>query len=50
MCVAILVAAAAAAARADVAVMKDVTLGFGEALQHCREQVCPLHCLSIQGP
>lgn len=26
--------------RADVNVMKDVTLGFGEALEKCREEVC----------
>lgn len=25
--------------RGNVDVMKDVTLGFGEALQHCREEV-----------
>lgn len=26
-------------ARGTVEVMKDVTLGFGEALKHCREEV-----------
>lgn len=25
---------------ADVVVMKDVTLGFGQALDKCREEVC----------
>nr|AMP46760.1 general odorant-binding protein 1 [Leguminivora glycinivorella] len=33
----VLTLAAAALAHATVEVMKDVTLGFGEALQHCRE-------------
>lgn len=27
---------------ADVNVMKDVTLGFGQALEKCRDEVCIL--------
>lgn len=34
-----LLAAGLLGAAADVVVMKDVTLGFGEALEHCREEV-----------
>lgn len=26
-------------------VMKDITLGFGEALKHCREEVIIIHCV-----
>lgn len=36
---ALALAALLAAARGSVDVMKDVTLGFGEALAHCRESV-----------
>lgn len=36
---ALALAALLAAARGSGDVMKDVTLGFGEALAHCRESV-----------
>lgn len=36
---ALVVLATAGVLRADVNVMKDVTLGFGEALDKCRQEV-----------
>lgn len=35
----LVVLALLAGARADVNVMKDVTLGFGQALDQCRQEV-----------
>lgn len=47
--VCLLAACAACAVAEEAVIMKDVTLGFGEALERCREEVSEIYFIKSQG-